>query len=312
MRVSRMRERLRLRRTTVWLLTRNMVGILLVGAACLKAHELMTVPAVRGGGILESRGVLLTVLEGELLLGSWLLFGVIPDLSRVLALIFFLGFTGVTGFRTLTGGDRCGCLGQVPVKSWQMLVVDVVAVAALMRWRPGRRSRRARGLRATFVTATCLVMGLGLAVPILRFVPGTLSADGALVGNNSVVVLEPEQWHKRPFPLLGHILIDQDLRVGAWIVVLFRMDCERCRKLIASLDTLEGENETGSRIAFLELPPYSSRQEVSRISEHSSHAYGRVKAEREWFVQTPAIVKMVEGRVTQVMSPAEVSGLMGE
>ena len=79
---------------------RIVLGILLLAAAGLKAHQLITDPPI-GAGLLASPWFLWTAVVGELFLGAWLLCRIYSHLSRLVALAAFAVFAGVSLAKTL-------------------------------------------------------------------------------------------------------------------------------------------------------------------------------------------------------------------
>ncbi|MCR4415723.1 MAG: hypothetical protein NUV77_25195, partial [Thermoguttaceae bacterium] len=114
---------------------RIFLGLLLVTAAGLKAHQLATEATV-GDGIMHSRWFILTVTECELLLGVWLLSGIARRASWAATVMCFVGFAVVSGYKIIEGESTCGCFGAVSVSPAQTIALDVVVLLALLVWRP--------------------------------------------------------------------------------------------------------------------------------------------------------------------------------
>lgn len=114
---------------------RIVLGLILLTAAALKGHQLATEP-VAETGLLTSRWFLIGVVEFELFFGLWLLSGLYPRGTWQAAVLCFSGSACVSVYRGLSGEATCGCFGRVPVNPWYTLIVDVVATAALLWWRP--------------------------------------------------------------------------------------------------------------------------------------------------------------------------------
>jgi len=112
------------------------LGLLLLTAAVLKGHELLTVP-VANGGLWMWRPFLIFQVEFELALGFWLLSGVFKRLAWLATLLCFGLFCCVTLYKALTGAASCGCFGTVHVNPWlTLLAIDLPAVVALTLFRP--------------------------------------------------------------------------------------------------------------------------------------------------------------------------------
>ena len=142
---------------TIWVL--KALGTLLIVAAALKAHQLLTEP-VANTDIWSYRPVLILLVECELALGLWLLSGLLPRLAWLTALACFSFFCVVTLYKALTGAASCGCFGSVSVPPWiTLLSIDLPAVLALTLFRPqavlapvGPLLRRQQPLRAALST----------------------------------------------------------------------------------------------------------------------------------------------------------------
>jgi hypothetical protein len=177
--------------------------VVLFCAAGLKSHQLLTEPSPERG--LEGpRWFRLGLVEVELWSGLWLLAGLRPHMTWRLALAGFSCFAGVALFKAWAGEASCGCFGRVSVHPWYVLAVDAAAVGGLLMCRPvaGHRGPSRNPARLAILLLAAPV-GLGVAVGALRFNPGKVTPDGDVVGNGKVVLLEPETWIGRRFPLLG-------------------------------------------------------------------------------------------------------------
>jgi len=140
-------------------LVRVLLGVLLLVAAGLKAHQLATEP-VAERDLLSNRTFLVVWVELELLFGTWFVSGLLPRAAWVAAMHCFLLFAIVAALKAFSGEASCGCFGRVEVSPWYTLGLDAGALAALVLFRPDLRAplpvshRRLRaGLAAAFVLA---------------------------------------------------------------------------------------------------------------------------------------------------------------
>jgi len=113
-------------------LLRLILGLILLLAAGLKAHQLATDPLVTLAPrpsalaplpaslapLLHSRPCLIGVVECELLFGLVLLSGILPRLTWALSLLCFGGFALISLYKGISGDATCGCFGRVPVNPW--------------------------------------------------------------------------------------------------------------------------------------------------------------------------------------------------
>ncbi|HIC89578.1 MAG TPA: DUF1573 domain-containing protein, partial [Anaerolineae bacterium] len=74
--------------------------------------------------------------------GLWLLSGLYPRASRLVAVGCFAAFAAVSLWKVLSGETTCGCLGRsVTVHPWYALVFDTAALAGLAVCRAGGEGR---------------------------------------------------------------------------------------------------------------------------------------------------------------------------
>ena len=289
------------------------VALVLLVAAVLKGYQLATEPML-GPGLLDSRWLLIGVVEFELFFGLWLLAGIWPRLTWVAALGCFTLFTCVSLYKALSGYATCGCFGRVPVNPWYTSTLDLAIVLSLLRWRPkGRESLRGgwswssscengaiplSGKRAAMVLAVWLLVGLPTGLAMAAPPPATVLSDaGDIIGNGKIVVLEPEKWIGKRFPLLDYIDIGDKLKEGNWHVLLYHHDCPKCQKTIRDLQEAGGHTDN-RRIALIEMPPYGDEHSVFTGSRRI--IMGRLNSVREWFAETPLSLMLVNSRILTV------------
>jgi thiol-disulfide isomerase/thioredoxin len=298
----------------------KVLGVLLLTAAVLKGHELLTVPLANGDPW-SWRPFLIFQVEFELALGIWLLSGLFRRLAWLAALLCFGLFCGVTLYKGLMGATSCGCFGRVHVNPWvTLLAVDLPALAALgvlcpsaasaplrscLRSLSGDRRGGRESLRRVFlawtqplpslprlaVTAVLYLATLILTVPILA-----LNKPAAVT--STYEVLEPETWVGRELPILPYIDIAAKLGKGRWLTVLYHYDCPDCQRVIPEYEQMAEElvgNEDFLRVAFVEIPPYGER----RVGPSPSYTRGQLADVKEWFVTTPCVLLLVDNRVRQ-------------
>lgn len=118
------------------------IALLLFAAAVLKTHQLSTEP-LRGTGLLNSRAVLVAVVEYEVLLAFWLLSGLAPGAAWWVAATTFGLFAVVAASKGMAGESSCGCFGRVATSPWFSFWLDVSGLVALCSSRvpPGRWGR---------------------------------------------------------------------------------------------------------------------------------------------------------------------------
>lgn len=82
-------------RVTGYDVVRGLLGLILLTAAGFKGYELATEP-VLGTGLLNSRWLLIAVVQFELLFGFWLFAGILPKATWRFALACFACFASVS------------------------------------------------------------------------------------------------------------------------------------------------------------------------------------------------------------------------
>ena len=290
----------------------KVLGLLLLTAAALKGHELLTVP-VANKDLFSWRPFLIFQVEFELAMGIWLLSGLFKRLAWLATLSCFSLFCCVTLYKGLTGAASCGCFGRVHVNPWVTFsLIDLPAVIALFLFRPAglpsqTRLLCPRSLRHRILAITrrflkpspslprfALTMGAGLVV--LGMTTPILSFNKPAVATSRYEVLEPKTWIGKELPILEHIDIVDQLRKGTWLVLFYHYDCPNCQKVIPQYQQMARDLkgcEDLLRIAFVEMPPYSPEPR----SPEPSCAVGRLMNVREWFLTTPSAVLLTKESV---------------
>ena len=283
-------------------LTRVLVGLVLLGAAALKAHQLATSP-VPGEGLLSTRWLLTLWVEVEIVLGVWLVSGLAARRAWQAAVGCFVVFAVVTFVKAVRGDASCGCFGRVDVNPWVTLVLDVAALAALVRFRPSPEetglSPAVRRRRLRMAAASGAAMGLAALIGSVVYAPATLSEEGQVVGDSRIVLLEPRKWVGAPCPLLKHTDVARPLAKGRWTVVLYHHDCPRCEERVPEFARRAREQASRmakAKVAMIELPPHAPAGR-SLLPPETPCLTGKVDAGRDWFVATPTVLTLSEGVV---------------
>ena len=307
------------------------VALVLLTAAALKGYDLATGP-VAGSGLFDSHWVLIGVVEMELFLSFWLVGNVWPRMTWAAVLACFTAFTCVSFYKALSGYASCGCFGRVSVNPWYTTTLDLAIILSLLRWRPtssesrcilGRATgwgwSRFSGHRIAMVGETgtvpvsshaCVVgvivvwlaVGLPAAYAMTSYTPTTLSIAGDLVGSDKTVVLEPETWAGKRFPLLDFIDVGETLKDGKWLVVLYHHDCPKCLEEVPRFQDQarqSADDPDAPHVALIEIPPFGTPDALS-ISSDTFCVQGRLSDKKEWFVKTPAVLLVHSGVVSPI------------
>ncbi len=313
----------------------KVLGFLLLTAAVLKGHELLTVPAANRD-FWSWRPFLIFQVEFELALGIWLLSGVLKRLAWLAALTCFSLFCCVTLYKGLIGATSCGCFGRIHVNPWITLaMIDLPAAVLLWALRPAMVSANpAHSLRVSLHAAQSSWQGLRHVLSGGRWAQAqrpwssisarpvltpTASAEVAFTGvlillvlalSTSVLamtkppkltsryaVLEPETWRGKQLPILPYIDIADTLTEGRWLVILHRHDCRACAKAIPQIQQFRQEITEGKAGPV--------RVALIQVPPHSpapkeaieGTIAGRLSEAKTWFVATPTVVCLTEGTV---------------
>ena len=275
---------------------RWVVGLLLVCAAILKSVQLITEPAAT---LIAGPWLLPLQIGVELGVGLLALAGIYWRQLRWLALLLFSFFAAYSLYLAVGGVASCGCFGPIKVHPWWTFALDIAVVFGLLfsvrREREGNVDANSDVPRLVSYSAgrrTVIASVLGvsaISTALLGWYADRQTAvDGLLTMVSDLVVLEPERWIGKPLPIAQ--FIDLDLSSGQWIVLIHRHDCPACQEEVPRYEQL---GSLGQRVALVEVPPYGASE-----AHVSSCQLGRLTADREWFVQTPVEIQLVDGLVT--------------
>jgi hypothetical protein len=159
------------------------LGILLLAAAGLKLNGLAVDPVGRMG-LFTLPAFQIAVVEFEIFLAVWLLWGRLPLGSWATALGVFTAFAAVSAYQGWIGRASCGCFGKLSVSPWYAFGIDVGVLLALMLGRPDLDSVRQQP-RLLMTSIASIAYGLTGAFAVLALLAGVAnwiygSADAAL------------------------------------------------------------------------------------------------------------------------------------
>jgi hypothetical protein len=297
------------------------LGLLLLLAAALKAHQLATEPTAERD-LFSHRWFLIVWVEVEIVLGLWFLSSFARRASWLAAVLCFLAFGAFTLHKALAGETSCGCFGRIEINPWHTFAFDLAALLALSIFRPDLgRSIPTSHARLRFATTAALALTAGIPAGLAAawYMPARLSPDGQIAGDKRVVLLEPEQWVGARCPILKHVDIGDRLAKGTWTVVLYHHDCPHCQERVPKFEREVRERAArlgDARTAMVELAPYAPAGK-SLLPPDTPCVRGRVSDARDWFVETPTLLVLVDGAVVDARegdgpagaSPAKLAGL---
>ena len=282
-------------------------GFVLIVAAVLKIHQLLTEPII-SKGFWESWEFFLIQIPLELGLGIWLVCGLFRKAAWMVAVLSFGLFIAVTLQKGLIGAESCGCFGRVKVNPWITLsAIDIPLFLGLVIFRP-------KGLkllpppwpsaRHFFGVAIPTFIVFGIIMPVLIFNKPPDKTD-------KYEVVRPKEWIRKEPPgekqvreewsMLKSIDIADSLRSNIAIVVFYSTECEACHDAIPLYDKMSRDmagNKDSMRFAFIEIPPYASEQD-SFVPVDTPCLTGRLDSSKDWYIQTPLVVVVQDGLVVK-------------
>ena len=282
-------------RPDLWL--RLGIAAVLGTAAVLKTIELSTSPVVQEGW-LHSRVLGTLAVNVELLVVCLLASGVLPKLTWLGTTAMFVVFSVVSGYLFLTGAESCNCFGRVLVSPVYTMVFDLAVVGSLsfsmLFWPIGWNELRNEffGLikRIPHVAVIWLCLALPATYTILSVQKNELAELGTEfigVDGRKTILLEPEKWVGKKFPLLPYIEppeVREKLKTGEWVLTLYHNGCSECQEVINLLNNVHFGN-----FVFIDIFPYAN--------EKGQIQAGWLKKGLVWFAKVPTVVHIIDGNV---------------
>lgn len=161
-------------------LVSRVLAALLAAAAVLKLKGLAVDPVGRMG-LFTVPAFQVGVIEFEIFLAAWLLWGRLPIGSWTMALIVFTIFAGVSAYQVWIGQASCGCFGSLSVNPWYAFGIDLAVLLALILGRPNLMSARQQPRK---ILTNCL--------PVLYGVTGAATVLACLAGLASLLYGSPD------------------------------------------------------------------------------------------------------------------------
>jgi hypothetical protein len=108
-------------------------ALILVAASLLKTYDVASIPQFPRSG---ADWLYLLVIQGEFLLGVWLLSGLARILAWRVAVGCFVAFALLSFYQAIQGAPSCNCMGAVPMSPWYSLSLDLAVLGALCYFPP--------------------------------------------------------------------------------------------------------------------------------------------------------------------------------
>ena len=202
------------------------LGGLLLLAAALKMYGLAVEPVGRAG-IFSEPWVQTLIVEWEIALGIWLVWGVNRALAWLAATATFLAFAGFSFWQGWIGQTSCGCFGAIRVNPWAAMGIDLVVLTILA----GNRERAVsceskreitRSLHRVIFGALGVLACLGVFAGIgtiafgspaaalaylrgdrLTVEPSLIDVGDGFVGEQKRVVVQVRNWTDKAIRIVG-------------------------------------------------------------------------------------------------------------
>ena len=172
---------------------------------------------------------------------------------------------------------------------------------------PGPGVRVRLGTRLGWILGIFLPAGISAALATGSYQAAMMDDSGDIFGESQFVVLEPETWVGKRFPLLNYIDIGGQLAHGEWVVVMYRADCPKCEDTIPKYEAVFCDLKGGfnsPRLALVEMPSQGAPR--AQFGCLDSCSCGRLRDTRKWLVTAPLQFILVEGIVTRILDAREL------
>lgn len=231
------------------------------------------------------------IVQAELALAALLLAGCSPKRTLLAAAVMFALFGTFSTYRGWAGYESCGCFGSFKVNPWITVLLDhaMLLLAAWGAWESPVEHRHALK-RLYYAGGLYAVTGLLAASGMIASAPASLG-DAAFSGADGLIVLEPETWIGKTFPLTSYLSPEISLHEGRWTILIHHHDCPHCQEAVPQYERLAIADKD-RHIVLIETPPHG---EIALTKQGALRT--RLSEDREWFVQTPVEIQVDDGVV---------------
>lgn len=247
----------------------------------------------------------------------------LPPLARWLGIAMLATFVPVLIGDLLLGASSCGCFGAIEVNPWVTLVTDLTFLFGLLILGHGEpRLRLTPILPTTRVVAAGLWTVLSVAVAFGLPAPApSATGDGeserASTGTEGVSELpsdgyylpQYDDWIGRSFRQLEIASwirnLPENIDVASHYIIFYRKDCEHCHELMEVFFSGSLRVPT-TAIAVPERDGFPT--ENLQPFACSECQMAELPAGIDWFLQTPVLVRLVDG-VVDCAAEVDVSEL---
>jgi hypothetical protein len=188
------------------------------------------------------------LISGELLLGLWLLTGVYSRAACSVALVVFTSFATYNALKLIHGDSTpCGCFGRRSLHPAAGLALDGSAVLAFLSTISVVQRRMGRFAPRLFVPAFVATSGLTI-----------LFASPISPAQHSLIAQQDVAWGYSCFAALSNQ--DASLNSGTWRIVIIQHDCEKCRRFLDRLASIQTRS-SDVRLCIAEIRPFAGELE---------------------------------------------------
>jgi hypothetical protein len=230
------------------------LGLLLLTAAVLKGHELLTTP-MANTDLWSNRYFLIFQVEFELALGIWLLSGLFKRAAWLAAVVCFGLFCCVTLYKGLIGAASCGCFGKVHVNPWiTLFAIDLPATMLLFCFFPHMSKNKDCVLPQNYlhyIVHTTVV--IFMSTIILSFSGANLSSF-----ENAKAISKGYEYN-----INKYAFFKKPSETGYKLVLLYKRDCPNCIKAINIINRMSNDKVVKNgvlNIFLVEIPPFGMQQ----------------------------------------------------
>lgn len=294
----------------------RLIGLILVLASIAKGYELQTT-TLMGGSFFELEWFRIVQVNFELILGLLLLVGWMRRLICKITLILFCIFLPVTAYKIVTGAPSCGCFGRLEIDPRLILCLDIFVILLMVSTEikscmptvgPRPFVLEKKGILCV-ILATSIIFIVTLNIIFMSSRYHAIESKNESFGQTgSVVLLNPFTWPNKVFPLLPYMNNSDILHKGRWLVLLHHPDCHICEQVLPNFKRLASElksTHADVQIAMVSLLPRALDDKENLVLIDNIH-HLELTNDRAWYAQTPILILLKNGVVTEVLSGTDV------
>jgi hypothetical protein len=227
-------------------------------------------------------------------------------LARPVAILMLTLFCGALAVEWMRHGEgSCGCFGTTQLSINHVLLADGVLLILAVLFNPGHYD--SSGVRESVIGMTSVAALVGATMVPNHAWISQVRSSGSVDGQSEVGKLfsQPREWYwpgvdrwvgKRWNELdVADLVSDElaDWNEGVRLIVFHRADCVECKQLQDKVFRQSAPYPT----TFVLVPSSSGGNQLPYTPPCSNCVYVGVKRGPKWIIQTPLIVRLVDGIV---------------